>query len=258
MSTAEMEQRDYELEIIRMEFMDKISEIAREALESQKKLIVHTDTDFPLSNASDWVTNQSEFITKLINNWKGNELFRDLVGKKMNNLDTIDKNVNDLEFIDTIMPSIGNAGTRIGFAGSHNGRVSDPNASYFYISETLNRCLRQIGNRQLTAGAENLPQDIRYSLIDDMINSFICNKMPHIGAAVNLLPFIFIHGEGGPIKPSLTYFQKYFSCYCRCLTGLLQSDSSSSSSSSSDRGGGDKKDNIIGGKKTHKKRKTKK
>ena len=147
MSTAEMEQRDYELEIIRMEFMDKISEIAREALESQKKLIVHTDTDFPLSNASDWVTNQSEFITKLINNWKGNELFRDLVGKKMNNLDTIDKNVNDLEFIDTIMPSIGNAGTRIGFAGSHNGRVSDPNASYFYNGVTQEEFDKIPGNK---------------------------------------------------------------------------------------------------------------
>lgn len=287
MSKAQMEQRDYEFEIIRMEFMDKILEIAREAWESQRETWRQVYADSPgnldtmentaLHEQSWWVEKQLEFISKLIDNFKNNSAFRQIVSINQPSMDEIDHGLQNEEFIGEFLnnPDLkknrlieGDGGIRFG-------------SKVGFLSDLLNRCFRK-------ESLDNLPAIITQGLLFEMIFSFLSGSMKDSERSsleirgqgrenvfrniryLNLFPLVATGVNNIYYAPTLTYFQKYFSCYYRCLTELLQVnvyDKIDNKENSSHKGGGgggggrDNKDDTlqkIGGKKTQKKRKTKK
>ena len=296
MSKAQMEQRDYELEIIRMEFMDKILEIAREAWESQRETWRQVSADSPgnldtmentaLHEQSWWVEKQLEFISKLIDNFKNNSAFRQIVSINQPSMDEIDHGLQNEEFIGEFLNNPDLKKNRL-IEGHGDIRFG---SKVGFLSDLLNRCFRKKSN-SYQPGEESLSSlsaIITQGLLFEMIFSFLSGSMKDYERSsleisgqgresvfrnirhLNLFPLVATGVNNIYYAPTLTYFQKYFSCYYRCLTELLQvnvydridnKENSSHKGGKSKGGGRDNKDDTlqkIGGKKTHKKRKTKK
>ena len=93
-----------------MEFMDGVSQIATEAWESQKPAVLERPTgpmseeqkkqhyqgirDTVLVSQRWWVEKQSEFVSKLIADYKSNIFFRQIAKQNENDLNKINENLH--------------------------------------------------------------------------------------------------------------------------------------------------------------------
>ena len=230
-----MEKRDYDLELIRMEFMDGVSQIATEAWESQKTAVheinlgpvteeqrkhYHKEVDdMVLVSQRWWVEKQSEFVSKLIADYKSNIFFRQIAQNNEKDLMTINENLKNQNFLTALFTN------RMLI---RQGNTLD--AKYTILSDLVNRCFTLKDDNYRT-GDKNISSVLRQGLIDYLLTSFLSgdygdNEKNKHTYRLHFFTFLPIHLMSGnvmsPNAEDLTYFTKYFECYCKFITKLLR------------------------------------
>lgn len=231
-----MEKRDYDLELIRMEFMDGVSQIATEAWESQKPAVLERSTgpmseeqkkqyyqgihDTVLVSQRWWVEKQSEFVSKLIADYKSNIFFKQIAQNCENDLMTINENLKNQNFLTALLKN------RMLGPLSDNSLVS----KHTILSDLVNRGFT-LKDDTYRIGDKNISHTLRGGLLEYLLTSFLSgdygdnerNKHTHCLRYFSFLPMHLI--SGGVMTPNvedLTYFTKYFECYCKFITKLLK------------------------------------
>ena len=231
-----MEKRDYDLELIRMEFMDGVSQIATEAWESQKPAALEINLgqvteeqrkqhyknmdDAVLIEQRWWVEKQSEFVSKLIADYKSNIFFRQIAQNSENDLMTINEILKNQNVLTAFLKN------------EMLGRFSDNSlaSKHTILSHLVNRCFTLKDDNYKTS-TESMTYIFIFSLLEYLLTSFVSgdygdnerNKHTHCLRYFSFLPMHLI--SGGVMTPNvedLTYFTKYFECYCKFITKLLK------------------------------------
>jgi hypothetical protein len=249
-----MEKRDYDLELIRMEFMDGVSQIATEAWESQKPAALEINLgqvteeqrkqrykymdDMVLLTQRWWVEKQSEFVSKLIADYKSNIFFRQIAQNCENDLYKINENLKNAEKMTTL--SNGLIKNKPHQAAITPDSKLDNKFNVLY--DLLNRVFRDYKDTAYVAGEEYISGfafSIKVGLLDDLLTAYLSG---HYARSENIidkylpgkykynmsfsyfsfLPMHFISGADTHPKLDLTYFTKYFECYCKFITKLLR------------------------------------
>jgi len=249
-----MEKRDYDLELIRMEFMDGISQIPTEAWESQKPAAL----EIPLGQVTEeqrkqyyknmddivlliqrwWVEKQSEFVSKLIGEYKSNIFFRQIAQNYENDLNKINENLKNAEKMTTLLNEL--IKNKPPQAAIESNSKLDNKFNVLY--DLLNRVFRDYKDTAYVAGEEyisGLPFSIKAGLLDDLLTAYLSGHYARNENIVdkylpgkyqynmslsylNFLPMHFISGADMNPKLDLTYFTKYFECYCKFINKLLR------------------------------------
>ena len=251
-----MEKRDYDLELIRMEFMDGISQIPTEAWESQKlaALEIHLGQvteeqrkqhyknmdDIVLLTQRWWVEKQNEFVSKLIGEYKSNIFFRQIAQNCENDLNKINENLKNAEKMTTLLNELIKNKQH---AGIGNNKLAE---KFNVLYDLLNRVFRDYKDTAYVAGEENqssLQFSIKVGLLDDLLTAYLSGHYARNENIVDkylpekyqytmslsyfsFLPMHFISGADTHPKLDLTYFTKYFECYCNFINKLLRKSSS--------------------------------
>ena len=229
-----MEKRDYDLELIRMEFMDGVSQIATEAWESQKTAVLERSTgpmseeqkkqyyqeihDTVLVSQRWWVEKQSEFVSKLIADYKSNIFFRQIAQNCENDLMTINENLKNQNFLTALF--------------KNRMLISDNSLAgkHTILSDLVNRCFT-LKDDNYKAGDKYISHTLRAGLLEYLLTSFVSgdygdpekNKHTHRLWNFSFLPMHLMSGNVmSPYVEDLTYFTKYFECYCKFITKLLK------------------------------------
>ena len=218
-----MEKRDYDLELIRMEFMDGVSQIATEAWESQKTAVLERSTgpmteeqkkqyyqgihDTVLVSQRWWVEKQTEFVSKLIADYKSNIFFRQIAQNNEKDLMTINENLKNQNFLTALFT---------------NRMLITPDnsldAKYTILSGLVNRGFTLKDDNYRT-GDKNMSHTLRAGLIEYLLTSFLSgdygdnekNKHTYRLHNFSFLPMHLISGNVmSPNAEDLTYFTKFF------------------------------------------------
>jgi hypothetical protein len=237
-----MEKRDYNLELIRIEFMDGISQIPTEAWESQKPAALEISLgqvteeqrkqhyknmdDIVLLTQRWWVEKQSEFVSKLIADYKSNIFFRQIAQNSEKDLNTINQNLKNQNFLTAIFTN------KIVLIG--NNKLDD---KFRVLSDLVNRCFT-LKDDTYKVEDENISLVLRVGLLDDLLTSYLSGDYGYsekiddkfiskyqykmINSYFSFLPMHFITGADMNPKLDLTYFTKYFECYCKFINKLLR------------------------------------
>ncbi len=250
MLKAEMDQRDYELKLVQMEFMDGVSEIAREAWENQKSAVAEipvggmTETqkkqhheninEIVLLTQRWWIEKQYELVSKMIDDYKTNSFFRQIAKQNEKDLDTINENLKNIENMKKFFKELGKNKPQHQAIG--NNTIND---KFKVLGDMINRIFRDYKDDDYQPGEEyisSLPLTMRVGLMDDLLTSYLSGdyrydekindkyieKYVYRMQYFSFLPMKFLNGADIYPKIDLTYFKKYFECYCKFLTKLLK------------------------------------
>ena len=247
---AKMEQRNYDLELLRMNFMNEISEIATGAWEIQKSAVAEIQlgqmsetqkkqhheniNEIVLLTQRWWIEKQSELVSKMIDDYKTNSFFRQIAKQNENNLDTINENLKNIESMKKFLKELGKNKPRHQEIG--NNTIND---KFKVLGDMINRVFRDYKDDDYHPGEESissLPLTMRVGLIDDLLTSYLSGdyrydekisdkyiqKYEYRMQYFSFLPMKFSDGADINPKIDLTHFKKYFECYCKFLTNLLK------------------------------------
>ena len=254
MSKVKMNQRDYELELVRMEFVDGVSEIARDAWKSQWPIVFSVETgpmselqkdnyyksiiDIALLAQRWWIDKQTEFVSKLIDNYKTNLFFRQIAEQNKKDLDIINEKLKDAEKMKNFLIELKKN-------KPHNQSISGNKLDnkFQVLHDLLNRVFRDYKDNAYVAGDEyisSLPFQFKVGLLDDLLTAYLSGHYARnekiddkylskyqYNMSLSYFSFLPMNFESGAdINPQLdlTYFIPYFECYCNFITKLLEID----------------------------------
>lgn len=255
MSKVKMKERDYELELVRIEFVDGVSKIAISAWKSQWPIVQSVETgtmselqkddyykliyNIALLTQRWWIDKQTEFISKLIDNYKTNLFFREIAQQNKNDLDIINEKLKDAEKMKKFLIELKkNKPDQQSISG--NKLIN----KFTVLHDLLNRVFRDYKDNAYVAGDEyrsNLPFQTKVGLLDDLLTAYLSGHYARNEkiddkylpekyqynmslSYFSFLPMNFESGADTNPQLDLTYFIPYFECYCNFITRLLEID----------------------------------
>lgn len=247
---AKMEQRNYDLELLRMDFMNEISEIATGAWEDQKSVVAATPlgpmtetqkkqhheniNEIVLLTQRWWIEKQSELVSKMIDDYKTNSFFRQIAKQNEKDLDTINEKLKNEKEMKTLLKALKKNKPRHQAIG--NNTIND---KFKVLGDMINRVFRDYKDDDYQPGEESissLPLTMRVGLFDDLLTSYLSGdyrsdekisdkyiqKYEYRMQYFSFLPMTFLDGADNYPKIDLKYFTQYFEYYCKFLTNLLK------------------------------------
>jgi hypothetical protein len=253
MQKVNIEQQDYNLNLVRIEFMNCVSEIASDAwkfkyddahgqptgpMSDKQKEQYHTMTDdIALVTQRWWIDKQTEFISKLIDNYKNNIFFRQLAKHNEKDLDEINEKLKNADGMKRFLLDIHKYKPSSQSIG--NNKIEN---KFNVLNDLLNRVFLNYNYEEYVAGKEilsSLPFPIRTGLLDDLLTSYLSGdyafnekgdydknipKHQYTMRYFSFLPMRFESGADTHPKLDLQFFIRYFECYCKVITSLLKID----------------------------------
>jgi hypothetical protein len=164
---------------------------------------------------SEYITVQSRFIDKIIQNYKNNPLFQTMLRENIDFLRTMNDRLQNPDFIQAIKSRSGylsEYGKGTILRDVDKGRILK-----MFLLQCYSRQIRRLDsytpNEQI-----NWPGQLPNLFIDELTTYFPRSTIPDY---LNLMPVASIF-DVPSINPDLQFFQRYFQCFVDFLTELLE------------------------------------